>query len=184
MFSSQLIYIESTHRFGQHSWPTSTYASAGQYQIIPTKLLKSSNRPSFYWWISELKWFPHNLYTSKLHISLANIADRHLLTRLQDNIKSSQPVGKQTRLCGVSIISNKENLSILQSTNRNLVYLMTLAALWIREIKPKINIKDEYEICELTIKLWVAMFINLNFTFAFVTTGAHLGWVGGSTPLP
>ena len=49
-------------------------------------------------------------------------------------------------------ISDKENVSVLQST-RILVYLMTLEALWIREIKPKINTKDEYKSRELTIKL-------------------------------
>ena len=50
-------------------------------------------------------------------------------------------------------ISDKENVSVLQSTNRSLVYLMTLEALWIREIKPKINTKDEYKSRKLTIKL-------------------------------
>ena len=50
-------------------------------------------------------------------------------------------------------ISDKENVSVLQSTNWSLVYLMTLEALWIREIKPKINTKDEYKSRELTIKL-------------------------------
>ena len=49
-------------------------------------------------------------------------------------------------------ISDKKNVSVLQSTNRSLVYLMTLEGLWISEIKPKINTKDEYESREVTIK--------------------------------
>ena len=69
-------------------------------------------------------------------------SERHLLTCLRDHLKQSQPVGKHTRLCGVSMhISDKENVSVLQSTNRNLVYLMTMEALCIREIKPKIKTK-------------------------------------------
>ena len=57
-------------------------------------------------------------------------------------------------------ISDKENVSVLQSTNRSFVYLMTLEALWIREIKPKINTRDEYKSCELSIKLSVDMFFK------------------------
>ena len=50
-------------------------------------------------------------------------------------------------------ISDKENVSVLQSTNRSIVYLKTLEALWFTEIQPKIDTKDEYKICELMIKL-------------------------------
>ena len=50
-------------------------------------------------------------------------------------------------------ISDKENVSVLQPTNTSLVYLMTLEALWIREMKPKIHTTDEYKSRVLTIKL-------------------------------
>ena len=45
---------------------------------------------------------------------------------------------------------------------------MTLEALQIREIKPKINTKDEYKSPELTMKLQVDMFLELNFAYAFI----------------
>ena len=77
--------------------------------------------------------------------------------------KPSQPVGKHTRLCGVLMyISDKENVSVLQSINRSLdlVYVMTSEALWIREVKPKITTKDEYKSPKLTMKLLMDMFFK------------------------
>ena len=61
---------------------------------------------------------------------------------LPDHLKPLQPMRKDTRLCGVSMyISDKEKVSVLQSTNKSLVYLMTLEVLWISEIKPKITLR-------------------------------------------
>ena len=42
---------------------------------------------------------------------------------------------------------------ILTSTSRSQDFLMALEALWVRELDPKINTKDEYKTKELTIKL-------------------------------
>ena len=48
---------------------------------------------------------------------------------------------------------SEDNVSILSATSQGEVHLLTLEALWIREIKPDINTKDEYRSRELTIKL-------------------------------
>ena len=69
----------------------------------------------------------YKLVCSRCGACYVGQTDRHLLTRLLDHLKPSQPVGKHTRLCEVSMyISDKDNVSVLQSTNRCLVYLMTL----------------------------------------------------------
>ena len=46
-----------------------------------------------------------------------------------------------------------EDFEILASSARSEDFLQTLEALWIRELDPKINTKDEYKMKELTIKL-------------------------------
>ena len=80
--------------------------------------------------------------------------DRHLLVRFKEHIRPSQPVGKHLRLCDTSIeFENKDSVSILHQTYGSILHLMTQEALWIREIKPSINTKDEYKSRELTIRL-------------------------------
>ena len=51
------------------------------------------------------------------------------------------------------IVNDKAAISILHATHGSILQLMTHEALWIREIKPSINTKDEYKRRELTIRL-------------------------------
>ena len=46
-----------------------------------------------------------------------------------------------------------EDVDILKATARGEAFLLTLEALFIRELKPRINTKDEYRSRELKIKL-------------------------------
>ena len=48
---------------------------------------------------------------------------------------------------------SEDNVYILGTTSQGEVHLLTLEALWIRELKPVINTKDEFRSRELTIKL-------------------------------
>ena len=80
--------------------------------------------------------------------------DRHLLKRFKEHCQPSQPFGKHIRLCGTSpVFEDKTYVSVIHSTNRCIPFLETLEALWIREIRPTINTKDEFRKRELTIKL-------------------------------
>ena len=47
----------------------------------------------------------------------------------------------------------EECVSVLGATSKGEVTLLTLEALWIREVKPQLNTKDEFRSRELTIKL-------------------------------
>ena len=53
--------------------------------------------------------------------------------------------------CDIKIDEN--NIEVVASTARGEGYLMTLEALWIRELNPGINTKDEYRSRTLNIKI-------------------------------
>ena len=77
---------------------------------------------------------------------------RHLKTRSDEHrIRKAQPVAKHNKQCKGTV--SLENFEILGSSSRGEVYLMTLEALWIKELKPSINTKDEYKSRELLIRL-------------------------------
>ena len=76
---------------------------------------------------------------------------RHLQVRFREHINRKGPVKEHFENCGVRL--NEENLSILSVSKHGEIELLTLEALWIRQLKPSINTKDEFKSRELTIKL-------------------------------
>ena len=79
---------------------------------------------------------------------------RHVLTRFKEQRDTKvKSVYKHLVECDArNALSEEHNLDILCSTLRGEVHLLTLEALWIRDIKPSMNVKDEYRSRELTIK--------------------------------
>ena len=78
--------------------------------------------------------------------------NRHILTRLQEHRKPSSIVRKHFNTCGTEL--NMDCLEILKSSSRGEQHLLTLEALFIEELKPAINTKDEYRSRTLTIRLY------------------------------
>ena len=76
---------------------------------------------------------------------------RHMCMRLQEHNKPSAVVGKHLRACGARRIT-MDDVEVLGSSTRSWNHLFTLEALYIREIGPKLNTKDEWRDKELTIK--------------------------------
>ena len=76
---------------------------------------------------------------------------RHLQTRLREHSHSKGPVKEHMTKCETDW--SEKDVSVLSATSQGEVHLLTLEALWIREIKPVINTKDEFRSRELTIKL-------------------------------
>ena len=76
---------------------------------------------------------------------------RHLKTRIGEHQRPTSPVGVHMRSCETEILS--ENVTILEKSNKSVDHLLTLEALWIRDLKPSINTKDEYRSHILTIKI-------------------------------
>ena len=76
---------------------------------------------------------------------------RHLQSRFREHINNSGPMKTHLKKCRTEL--SEEDAQVLTSTSRGEVFLMTYEALWIRELKPAINTKDEYRSRALAIKL-------------------------------
>ena len=77
---------------------------------------------------------------------------RHLLTRLKEHQNPSSAVSKHMKWCRAKC--TLEDTSILASTSRGVVHLLTLEALYIEELKPTLNTKEEFRSRTLTIKFF------------------------------
>ena len=75
----------------------------------------------------------------------------HLQACFREHIKNGGPVKTHITKCKTNITDG--NVDILSSTSRGERYLMTLEALYIQELEPAINTKDEYRSRALTIKI-------------------------------
>ena len=77
---------------------------------------------------------------------------RHLQCRFKEHTqyKKKGPVYKHLQLCNVK--GEERDMEILCATQKGEVHLFTLEALWIRQLNPEINVRDEYKSRELVIK--------------------------------
>ena len=77
--------------------------------------------------------------------------DRHNRTRYGEHkTRKQEPVRKHFEAC-VKRLAKFTDVEILHRTSRSVAFLETLEALYIRELQPKINTRDEYRSRELTI---------------------------------
>ena len=76
---------------------------------------------------------------------------RHLLSRFKEHRREQSPVGKHFADCNCVLSMN--DVSILAVSLKSVTHLMTLEALWINEINPCVNTKDEYKSRTLVIKI-------------------------------
>ena len=76
---------------------------------------------------------------------------RHLLNRIKEHKRKNSPVGIHFDLCKCSL--SMDDVCVLGSSSRSITRLMTLEALWINNLKPSINTKDEYRSRTLVIKI-------------------------------
>ena len=75
----------------------------------------------------------------------------YMQTRFREHTKTQGPMRYHLQQCNTTLTD--DNVDILASTSRGEGYLMTLEALWIQELEPTINTKDEYKSRTLSIKL-------------------------------
>ena len=77
---------------------------------------------------------------------------RYLITRSGEHrTQKKKTIARHLKECQAKITC--DDFEILASSSRGQNHLETLEALFIREINPQINTKDEYRSKELTIKL-------------------------------
>ena len=74
---------------------------------------------------------------------------RHLLTRVKEHSRLSSPVGLHFKTCNSTV--SMDDVKIL-STAKTQKQLLILEALFINELKPSLNTKDEYKSHTLVIK--------------------------------
>ena len=78
---------------------------------------------------------------------------RHLHVRFKEHLVKKGPVKAHLQQCLGGI--TEESVDILGATSRGEMHLLTLEALWIRELKPYLNTQDTMQSrdLKLTIKL-------------------------------
>ena len=72
------------------------------------------------------------------------LTTRHLISRVNEHFSPSGTMTKHCNAFGCKIENPMDSTSILDSTYRNVIHLSIYEALYIREINPSINTKDEY----------------------------------------
>ena len=75
--------------------------------------------------------------------SYAGLTTRHVITRVKEHFEKNGIMRKHIDICGVKIDPN-DCFVIIDPTSRGLVHLSIFEALYIRDIKPVLNTKDEY----------------------------------------
>jgi len=94
----------------------------------------------------------YRLTCSRCSACYVGQTDRHFCTRLTEHQQRiDQPVYRHFSRCGIKL--DMDNVDFLGATTRGVTYLETLEALWIEELKPRINTKEEYKQRQLTIRL-------------------------------
>ena len=76
---------------------------------------------------------------------------RHLQVRFKEHItRKDSAVSKHLSQCDIE--GHEMDIEVLCSSMHGEVHLFTMEALWIRQLKPMINVKDEFRRRELVIK--------------------------------
>lgn len=77
---------------------------------------------------------------------------RHLQTRFKEHLRPGSPVFQHLRKCKAST-DFKQLVKILSAGSKSYDHLLTMEALYIDEVKPSLNTKDEYRSRTLSIKI-------------------------------
>ena len=93
----------------------------------------------------------YKITCSRCNACYVGQTSRHLLTRIREHRTTTGPVKKHLTECSAQLTD--DDIEILKSTSRGEAHLLTLEALWINELKPGINTKEEYRSRTLTIKI-------------------------------
>ena len=92
------------------------------------------------------------LYITLRHACYVGQTSRHVITRFKEHSnQKNKPIKKHFDIC-IGAKLQTSDVRILAPSNRGMEQLLTLEALYIREIKPELNTKDEYRNRELTNK--------------------------------
>ena len=91
---------------------------------------------------------------------------RHLITRIKEHGRKNAPVSIHMTSCQHTL--TMDDVTILKASSRSTRHLMTLEALFINQLKPRLNTKDEHRSRTLVIKF--NFFFLLFFLFYSILT--------------
>ena len=91
----------------------------------------------------------YQITCSRCMSSYVGQTTRHLMRRFKEHTGNMGPVKSHLEYCGVT--PNENIISVIGKIS-NLSKLLTLEALFIKEINPSLNTKDEYRSRTLTLK--------------------------------
>ena len=103
--------------------------------------------------LPSMKPLVNKMYRSKLIYQIVctgckskyvGLPTRHLISRVNEHFSPNGPMTKHCTTYGCHIDNPLDSTSILDSSYRNIILLSICEALYIREINPSINKKDEY----------------------------------------
>ena len=137
---------------GSESYARSLHKIQAPCRIIFTMKKLKSNMPSLKPPVPKLlkSGVVYKIECPRCNSCYVGQTSRHLQTRFKEHVGNG-PVQQHFRDCD-SVLS-EECVSVLGATSKGEVTLLTLEALWIREVKPELNTKDEFRSRQLTIKL-------------------------------
>ena len=85
---------------------------------------------------------------------------RHLQQRFKEHVGNKGPLRSHFETCAIT--PTEDNISIIGRTSRGDGRLLTLEALFIKELTPVLNTKDEYRSRTLTLKFWKILILCLS----------------------
>ena len=94
-------------------------------------------------------WVVYLFQCPRCDASYVGQCGRHLITRFKEHTRSV--VGRHFLGCGLEV--TMDDVVIIDQSFISLSHLMVLEALWIEEIKPELNTKDEFKSHQLVIKI-------------------------------
>ena len=94
----------------------------------------------------------YQIECARCQVPYVGQTNQHLITRFKEHQKPSSTVSKHIKWCGASCTF--DDATILASTSRGEVHLPIMEALYIAELKPIINTKEESRSRTLTIKFF------------------------------
>ena len=97
-------------------------------------------------------WLVYKIECPRCNACYVGYTRRHLISRLKEHGQAKKPVGKHMRACNHTL--GIDNATILARSTRSEYHLMTLEALFIAQLKPSLNTRDEYKSLELVINLF------------------------------
>ena len=97
-------------------------------------------------------WLVYKIQCPRCNACYVGYTCRHLISRVREHGQSKKPVGKHMARC--NHILEIEDASILAQSSRSEYHLLILEALFIAQLKPSINTRDEFKSHKLIINLF------------------------------